>query len=107
MHWSWLGRRHSRTRHTGVSACKLHDKLKAAAHVPPFDEAALPSREVRLYWWFRHQGARRAARGLTRWDNFSCAGSGLRCVLDSSDAGFDAAHAVVVWVGARPERAGA
>ena len=98
-----LGPRSTEHSHEDPStACALRDRLqlsatnRSAAHLGS-------SHEVRLYWWFRFQGARRGVRRDRR-DDITCAEHGLRCILDSSDEAFASSDAVVVWVGARPER---
>ena len=83
------------------SACALRDTLQRIA-----TEAHHPiphsTNEISLYFWFRWHGSRRAHHP-NRHSTIDCAG-GLRCVLNSTDAAFPHADAVVIWVGARPER---
>ena len=86
---------------TEPTACMLRDTLSAmaAASGSGSNRTPTPQTEVRLYWWFRWQGTRRFKSRR----EYLCRHK-LRCIMDSSDAAFTSSHAVVVWVGARPER---
>ena len=89
------------------TACEVRDSLAHAAnqsHAEPDDVDSTKTAVVRLYWWFRFQGARRATGPKALRGDYTCAEHGLRCILDSTDAAFASAHAVIVWVGARPDR---
>ena len=85
------------------NACELRDSLLAANPAPRAAANHTDTSVVRLFWWFRFQGARRAARPHAPQGIISCAEHSLQCILDSRDAAFASAHAVIVWVGARPE----
>ena len=85
-----------------TSPCQLRDTLLRAKNRSRETDLA-DSAVVRLYWWFRFQGTRRATGPKTRRGDFACPNR-LRCILDSTDEAFSSAHAVVVWVGARPDR---
>ena len=99
--WPWSHARSPLHLHSSAGPCATRDRLRAVASTP---HSTAPQRDhtVRLYYWYRFAGARRAARKA---QEVACPEhSGLRCVLDSTEAGFATAHAVVVFVGARPER---
>ena len=84
-----------------VAACALARQLELAPLPPPpsetgSDAASAAARdEVRLFWWHRFEGHRRAVRKPQR---FTCA-DGLSCVSDSRTSAFAAAHGVVIWSG--------
>ena len=94
--WTSLNGSSSSQVQAGGSAC---DVKRAVERLPQL-QAEAPANEVRLFWWHRFRGARRAAKraGVTLCDK------GLRCVSDSRPTAFPAAHGVVVWIGARPDR---
>ena len=85
------------------SACQVRDSLRAN-NLSRAETDHEISAVVRLYWWFRFQGARRATNVKTLRDEITCVDHGLHCILDSTDEAFSSAHAVIVWVGARPDR---
>ena len=87
------------TEYDADSACELRSLLvrqRTAGQV----NRSLEAYEIRLFWWHRFGGIRRARKQRrTR----RCSG-GMRCVSDSRPEAFASAHAVIVFVGARPER---
>ena len=83
-----------------AAACALARQLELALPLPPSENgsdaaAAAADDEVRLFWWHRFEGHRRAVRTPER---FTCA-DGLSCVSDSRTSAFAAAHGVVIWSG--------
>ena len=84
------------------SACALRDTLQRRIATEAHHSIPHSTNEISLYFWFRWHGSRRAHHP-NRHSTIACAG-GLRCVLNSTDAAFPHADAVVIWVGARPER---
>lgn len=77
-----------------AAACSLARQLELA---PPPSETGSDAAddEVRLFWWHRFEGHRRAVRTPQK---FTCA-DGLSCVSDSRTSAFAAAHGVVIWSG--------
>ena len=103
---SWLRPSASDCGAVRTTPCCLRDRLErmVAANRSTFKSsnfaAPFPGGDVRLYWWFRFDGARRSAK---RPHAVKCEG-GFQCVIDSRDESFSRADAIVVFVGARPER---
>ena len=80
-----------------AAACALARQLELALPSPPSETGSdtAADDEVRLFWWHRFEGHRRAVRTPER---FTCA-DGLSCVSDSRTSAFAAAHGVVIWSG--------
>lgn len=80
-----------------AAACALARQLELALPSPPSETGsdAGVDDEVRLFWWHRFEGHRRAVRTPER---FKCA-DGLSCVSDSRTSAFAAAQGVVIWSG--------
>ena len=80
-----------------AAACALARQLELALPSPPSETGSdtAADDEVRLFWWHRFEGHRRAVRTPER---FTCADV-LSCVSDSRTSAFAAAHGVVIWSG--------
>ncbi len=84
------------------TACSLAEQLQRNASLGLSTTAPSATdgvTEVRLFWWHRFRGARRAP---TAPETHHC-GPALRCVSDSRAVAFERTHGVVVWVGSRPQ----
>jgi hypothetical protein len=89
-----------------MSACALAEHLQrnaattvAASMVIGAPAATDGVTEIRLFWWHRFRGSRRAHLAP---ETQHC-GRALRCVSDSRAEAFASTHGVVVWVGSRPQ----
>lgn len=87
-----------------MSACSLAEHLQRNATVAASMAIGAPAAtdgvaEIRLFWWHRFRGSRRAHLAP---ETQHC-GRALRCVSDSRAEAFASTHGVVVWVGSRPQ----